>query len=631
MASPKRKLKDLILRYRRGLILVYHAFAVTMACLIAFYLRFDGKVPAEYLPVIPYTVALFLVIRLSLFNLFGLYRGLWRYAGMADLQKILASVTLGSLLFAVLVYGSGYTSFPRSVVVMEWLLIVGMIGGVRFALRSYKDFKHSKAKEGEKVLVIGAGNAGEMLVRDMKNNPFYLYDPVGFVDDDYRKKGLTIHGVPILGTREDLPAIVKEYAPEAFLLAIPSAKPGTMQELMKELSEYKVPIKTLPNLKDILDGNVSVSQIRRLDLEDLLARPPVKTDTRKVLEFIQGKTVMVTGAGGSIGSEICKQVLAVGAGTVIAYERHENSLYELDKDIRRSMPGDGFYAVVGDINDKQRLEETLARFLPDIIFHAAAHKHVPLMEENPREAIKNNVLGTRRVALLAGEYGVGAFVMVSTDKAVNPTSIMGASKRACELVVRGLNESSETKYITVRFGNVLGSSGSVVPLFREQIRRGGPVTVTHPDITRFLMLIPEAVQLVLQAASIGNGGEIFVLDMGEPIRIADLARDLIVLSGFEPEKDIKIEYIGLRPGEKLYEELFDKDEEVVLTSAGKVFKAASRDLPDRAAIVDFCDRLEQRLVLKDTNGMVGLLCEIVKSYVPQFEPSQPEPRPNRRA
>lgn len=612
--------KNLMLEYRRILIVLFHAFAVMLANILAFYIRFEGRIPPEALSILPYSVVMLLVIRFPLFSVFGLYRGLWRYAGMIDLQKILLSTTIGSALFVFVTYvWTGHYEYPRSVVILDWLLVVGMVGGVRFAMRSYRDLTRSKDRRGKRILVIGAGNAGEMIVRDMKNNPYYEYDPVGFIDDDTAKKGHTIHGVPILGTRVDIPRVLEEYSPEEIILAIPSASHSAVQSIMKDLHQYKLPISTLPNLRHIIDGSVSVDQIRKLELEDLLERPKVEADMARLLELISGKSVMVTGAGGSIGSELCRQVADLGAKAVVAYERHENSLYNIEMDFKRSRPNAMFYPIVGDINDMQRVEEALDAFRPDIIFHAAAHKHVPMMELNPREAIKNNVLGTRRVALLAEKHGVGAFVFISTDKAVNPTSVMGATKRACELVVSALADDSKTMFITVRFGNVLGSSGSVVPLFREQIKRGGPVTVTHPDINRFLMMIPEAVQLVLQAASIGEGGEIFVLDMGEPIKIVDLARNLIMLSGFEPDKDIKIEYVGLRPGEKLYEELFDKSENVATTSAEKVMKAVPSFHMSREDAINFGQELEELLTKKDTHGLMAKLIGVVKTYTPETD------------
>lgn len=612
--------KNIFIEYRRVFIVLFHVAVVAASNFLAFYIRFEGNIPQAAMAFIPYSILLLLLIRLPLFYVFGLYRGLWRYAGMIDLQKILLSASISSAVFAMIVYwGFGSHAYPRSVIVIDWLLVVGFTGGVRFAMRSYRDLMRAKDKTGKRTLVIGAGNAGEMIVRDMMNNPYYEYDPIGFIDDDISKKGHTIHGVPILGTRADLPVLINEYTPDEIILAIPSASNAVVQQIMNELHEYRLPISTLPNLMDIIGGKVSVSQIRKLELEDLLERPRVKADMARLLEFVSGKSVMVTGGGGSIGSELCRQVADLGAKAVVAFERHENSLYNIEMDFKRNRPNAIFYPVVGDINDRQRVEEALEAFRPDIIFHAAAHKHVPMMELNPREAIKNNVLGTRRMALLAEKYGVGAFVFISTDKAVNPTSVMGATKRACELVVSALADNSETRFITVRFGNVLGSSGSVVPLFREQIKRGGPVTVTHPDINRFLMMIPEAVQLVLQAASIGEGGEIFVLDMGEPIKIVDLARNLIMLSGFEPDKDIKIEYVGLRPGEKLYEELFDKSENVASTSAEKVMKAVPTFHMARDEAEKFGDDLEGLLVNKDTRGMMAKLVGVVKNYTPETD------------
>jgi FlaA1/EpsC-like NDP-sugar epimerase/lipopolysaccharide/colanic/teichoic acid biosynthesis glycosyltransferase len=605
--------KEFIITYRRFFVFFFHASAVALANYAAFSILFEGAVPPRLDMVVPYSVLLVLAVRLPLFKVFGLYKGLWRYTGISDVVRIVLSVTVGTLVYMTLARAwLTQEAVPLSVIALDWLLTLAFINGTRLLLRIYEDYVVSD-KQGKKVLIIGAGNAGEMIVRDMRKN-LHLHNPVGFVDDDRRKKGLSIHGVPILGSTEDLLGIITEYRPEEVLIAVPSAKPETMMALMKRLAEYKLPIKTLPSMSDIINGHVSINQIKPLELEDLMARPPVQADRELLGGFIKGRTVMVTGAGGSIGSEICRQALALGAKAVIAYERHENSLYNLDMEVRTKDRNAPLYPIIGDVNDRHRLDEIFSTYAPDTVFHAAAHKHVPMMEVNPREAIYNNILGTRKCALIAGEHGVERFVLISTDKAVNPSSIMGASKRACELVVHALNEDSDTKYMTVRFGNVLGSSGSVVPLFREQIKRGGPVTVTHPDIVRFLMLIPEAVQLVLQAASIGQGGEIFVLDMGEPMKIADLARHLIVLSGYVPDKDIKLEYIGLRPGEKLYEELFDKSEDVSLTKASKVFRAISKDLPDRASITKFGNMLEHCVVRKDTDGMLRQLCRLVNTY-----------------
>lgn len=595
----------------------WHVLSVSAAYLGAFHLRFEWDIPPEFGGVVVPSLLLLLAVRLPMFSIAGLGRGLWRYTGITDLQKILFSATAGSAVFGVLVmWVIGLNPYPRSVLVIEWLLTVCLSGGVRLAMRWARSRRPQQGRGGKKTLIVGAGKAGELIVRDMKNDPSCTYDPIGFVGFDVNQKGLTIHGVPILGTRPDLPGIMRKHRPEEVILAMPKARPGVIRGIMEELSEYKAGIKTLPSLDDVMEGRVSVRQIRKLNLEDLLLRPPVPADTTRLTGFIRGKAVMVTGAGGSIGSEICRQVASHGARAVIAYEWHENSLYNLEMDLRGRMPGVPLRPVVGDIGSVQRLSETLESFMPDIIFHAAAHKHVPMMELNPGEAVRNNVIGTSRLARAAAAYGVETFVFISTDKAVNPSSVMGATKRACELMLGAYGRGTSTRFITVRFGNVLGSSGSVVPLFKKQIDAGGPVTVTHPEIERYLMLISEAVQLVLQAASIGEGGETFVLDMGEPIKMDDLARNLIMLSGYEPEKDIEIKYIGLRPGEKLYEELFDSSETVSRTAAEKVLRAVTEGAADAAMAGRISDEFERLLAKGDTQGVMGLLAEFVKTYNP---------------
>ena len=450
--------REFIITYRRFFVFFFHASAVAIANYIAFSILFEGAVPVRLAQLVPYSILLVLAVRLPLFKVSGLYKGLWKYTGISNVIRIVLSVTVGTLVYMTL----ARTWFldptvPLSVIAMDWLLTLAFINSTRLLLRVYEDYVISD-KQGKKVLIIGAGNAGEMIVRDMRKN-LHLLNPVGFVDDDRRKKGLSIHGVPILGTTEDLFAIISEYRPEEVLIAVPSAKPETMMALMKRLAEYKLPIKTLPSLSDIISGHVSINQIKPLELEDLMARPPIQADRELLGDFIKGRTVMVTGAGGSIGSEICRQALALGAKAVVAYERHENSLYNLEMEVRGKDKNAPLYPVIGDVNDRHRLDEIFSSYAPDTVFHAAAHKHVPMMEVNPREAIYNNILGTRKCALLAGEHGVERFVLISTDKAVNPSSVMGASKRACELVVHAF-EDSTTKYITVRFGNVLGSSAA---------------------------------------------------------------------------------------------------------------------------------------------------------------------------
>ncbi len=621
----RSSLTGLIAKYRAVIIFCLCTASAAAANYLAFYIRFDGKIVPAYLGILPYSVLLALAVRLPLYYSFGLHRSMWQYAGMSDLRKIVTSSTIGTLIMATafLRWNFGPMRYPYSVILLDWILMIGFTGYVRIALRLYKEYRISRSRGKKRTLIIGAGEAGERIVRDMKCSAS-VHNPIGFIDDDITKKGLSIHDVSVLGTRGDLPWVVEKYRPDEILLAIPSARPKLLHDMIKELSGYNLPIKTLPKVADILDGRVSVDQIKPVDIEYLLGRPLIKAESDMFNHFVQGKSVMVTGAGGSIGSEICRQACAFGARAVVAYERHENSLYNLEMELSRQRTSAPLYAVIGDVNDAHRLEETLERFKPDIIFHAAAHKHVPMMEQNPREAIYNNILGTRNVALMAGRHNVERFLLISTDKAVNPTSIMGASKRACELMAGALGESCTTKYITVRFGNVMGSSGSVVPLFKEQIKNGGPVTVTHPEVERFLMLIPEAVQLVIQAASLGNGGEIFVLNMGTPVKIDELAKNMITLSGYEPEKDIDIEYVGLRPGEKLCEDLFYEFEDVVLTSHSRVFMAVSQDKPDYDTVVRFCDRLKELIAKKDTPGMIDELCLLVKTYRPQ--PCQEETR-----
>ncbi|HEY3346235.1 MAG TPA: SDR family NAD(P)-dependent oxidoreductase [Nitrospirota bacterium] len=603
-------------RHRRPLVFVFHCLVVTASASLTMGLLYNGEVP-EYAfnnQLLPY-ILLALAAKVPMFYIFGLHRGLWRYTSVTDLVRILAAVsTATALLYIIADMDAFGARVGGPAVIVDGMMTVALLSTFRFALRLYKEYQVAGFRAGKRVLIIGAGNAGEMIVRDMKKNPD-LYEPIGFIDDNPTKKGLCIHGVPILGRLEDIKGITASRSPQEILIAIPSAKPATMQDITKRLSDCHLPIKTLPGLKELMSGSVTVGQIRPLELDDLLSRPPIRTDAASLHKAIAGRCVMVTGAGGSIGSEICRQVLSLGARAVVAFERHENSLYNLEMELRKHQSKSSIlYPTVGDVNDTARVEEIIEEFKPDVIYHAAAHKHVPMMEINPREAIYNNILGTRNAALAAERLGVERFVLISTDKAVNPTSIMGASKRACEILVRALGQNSATRFITVRFGNVLGSSGSVVPLFREQIKRGGPVTITHPDIERYLMLIPEAVQLVIQAASIGKGGEIFVLDMGEPVKISDLARNLIVLSGFEPDKDIKIEYIGLRPGEKLFEELFDKTEDVSLTQARKVLMAISKSMPDRAEVMKHVAQMEQALSAKDADGMFEHLTRLVNTY-----------------
>jgi FlaA1/EpsC-like NDP-sugar epimerase len=449
-----------------------------------------------------------------------------------------------------------------------------------------------------------------MIVRDMKNNPHYDKEPVGFIDDDETKVGVAIHGVPVLGTRRDLPDILRRSNVSEILIAMPSAPVSTMRAIVSALEAFKVPIKTLPDLRSILDGNVTVSQIRNLALEDLLPRAPIGLDPLPLRRLIAGRKVLVTGAGGSIGSELCRQLAGMEPDVLILLERHENSLYEVYTELSARYPN--VRGILGDVTDGRRIEEVLSAYKPSLIFHAAAHKHVPIMEDNACEAVKNNVYGSRILIESAEKHGVQKFVFISTDKAVNPSSVMGATKRVAELMIQSRRDGG-TEFMAVRFGNVMGSNGSVIPLFLRQIQRGGPVTVTHPEIKRYFMLIPEAVQLVLHAAAIGGSGHIYVLDMGNEFKVLDLARNLIRISGYVPDEEIAITFVGLRPGEKLSEELVGADEVVNTSEVNRIWRINPCDIAQLKTLYSNIAALEQFAFSGDTSSLMACLRELVPS------------------
>jgi FlaA1/EpsC-like NDP-sugar epimerase len=553
------RVRDLLLRFRHELAVAAQLILVAVSNRIAFQLRFDGDIPAwalvAFWQMLPWLVA----IRALCFFPFRVYEGLWRYTSVYDLQSLVGGIVVSSIVF----YGVanspfGPPTYPRSIFIIDAGVLVLLLGGVRLARRLLLEFPVSRP--GRRVLIYGAGDAAALIVRDMRTSRQYQYAPVGLVDDDPKKLGRRIHGVAVLGNRTNVPRILEEYHPDEVLIAIPSADAPVVRAIVRAFEPFKIPIKTLPNLRDIIDGKVEVGQIRNLAVKDLLTRAPIGLDPRPLRDLIAGRRVMVTGAGGSIGSELCRQIALLQPAALLMFERYENSLHEIRLELQDACPSFRLSAVVGDVTDEARVGEVLRQHRPEIVFHAAAHKHVPLMEENPCEAVKNNVRGTRILAAAAAFHGIERFILISTDKAVNPTSVMGASKRLAELVVQIQANRSRTSFSIVRFGNVLGSNGSVVPRFMNQIRRGGPVTLTHPEMHRFFMLIPEAVQLVLHAASRAESGTTYVLDMGEPVKLLDMARDLIRLAGLVPDVDIKIEFVGLRPGEKLFEELVGPDE-----------------------------------------------------------------------
>ena len=596
---------------RRVLLVLSDFGSIGLSLYLSFYVRFDGNMPSDQSWLMRQLFLVQLPIRLGFFYFYGLYRGMWRYASMQDLMTIFRAVSLSSLVaMAAVMLSQSFPGLPRSVFVMDWIFTVTFVGGVRFLVRALQTYPFNQ-KSGKRVLIFGAGDAGEGLLRRINVSGTDLR-VIGFADDAPPKQMMRIHGVPVLGGRQDLPALVLRHQIEEIFIAIPSAPPAVFREIVSECHGVKVRFRRVPSSKDLLNGRLALSHLPEVQLEDLLGRAPVTLENENVVTFLRDKIVMVTGAGGSIGSELCRQIAHFKPRHLIMLDQAENGLYEADMDMRQKKLDINRNLVIADITDARRVSEVFAKYRPQIIFHAAAHKHVPMMEMNKKEAIKNNVLGSRTLAEAAHRFDAEKFVMISTDKAVNPTSIMGASKRLAEMLLQGMSKRSFTAFTTVRFGNVLGSNGSVVPLFKKQLLLGGPLTVTHPDIERFFMTIPEAVQLVLQAGAMGKGGEIYILDMGQPIKIVDLARNLITLSGYTPE-DIGIKFVGLRPGEKLYEELWITDEKVLPTGNSKIMIAEAT--PPAESLEDDVDDL---LHLIGSGGneekVLEQFCRLVANY-----------------
>lgn len=604
-----------LLRFRLPLIVTIDLGLVGLANYLAFWLRFDGTIPDWAMELFVQMLPLLMVIRLLIFLPFRLYQGMWKYTGIWDLKNIIVSSILGMAVFYIAVRWSiGLEGYPRSIYVLDTVLLIVLLGGVRLSWRGYHEFDRSDRET--RVVIYGAGNAGAGLIKALKQSSVNRYEPVGFIDDDPAKIGRRIHGVKVLGGRQHLSRIMADVAPHVVLLAIPTAKPNVLRDLVKLFEPHKVRIQTVPNLRSIIEGQVEITQIRNLAVEDLLERAPVGLDVTPLRRLIKGKSIMVTGAGGSIGSELCRQIAALEPSLLVLFERYENSLFAIHNELVDGVCGILIFPVVGDVGDEVRVERVLQAFKPTIIFHAAAHKHVPLMETSPCEAVKNNVRGTRIVAQTAARCGVEQFIMISSDKAVNPTSAMGVTKRVAELVVQNLEERGHTRFMTVRFGNVLGSNGSVVPRFLDQIKAGGPVTVTHPEMRRYFMMIPEAVHLVLHAAVMGESGAIYVLDMGEQIKIVDLARNLIRLAGLIPDEDIALSFVGLRPGEKLYEELVGHEETVEQSIPEKILKVKSSRLWNPSALMSLVAMLEQTAARQEADRVIDLLRELVPTFKP---------------
>ena len=589
-----------------------------------------------FLPLVPFVI----IIKLLVFTRFKIWRGSWRYVGLGDLVSLVFASQISVVLFIGLYYVAencalwfvGRRLFlevmPDSVFLLDWVGTIILVAGVRIAVRLYyEEFRAHEAMVQARLLIVGAGDAGESLLREIKRLGVAGYEVVGFLDDNADKLHARIHGVEVLGGTSQIKEIAARHEVDEVLLAIPSATQRQIRRIIELCTGTGLRFSTVPAVSDLIEGRVTVSQIRDIAIEDLLGRDPVTLDTDIIEEYVRDKSIVVTGAGGSIGSEMCRQIARFGPQKLVLIEQAENNLFEIDRELRARYPELEVIPCVADICDAARVRSLFKRYRPYVVFHAAAHKHVPIMELNIGEAVKNNIEGTRRVADAAVEYQVAKAVMISTDKAVNPTSVMGCSKRVAEMYVQQLAEHAagcQTHFVTVRFGNVLGSSGSVVPIFQEQIRLGGPVTVTHPDMVRYFMTIAEAAQLVLQAGAMGEGGEVFVLDMGDPVRIVDLAHDLITLSGLRPGEDIEIRYTGVRPGEKLYEELSIKGEDISQTRHPKIGIWRTRRV-DWEALLEAVGRLRS---LCDTGDDQALL-EGFKAIVPEYDPNNDQPLPTQ--
>lgn len=572
-----KKLADRLLN--RGMAFFHDLLMIPLAWLGAYILRFNLEaVPDWFWQQALNSLLVVVPVQAAVFWLFGLYRGVWRFASLPDMIRIGKSVFTGLIIITLLLWLTrDFSGVPRSVPVLYGILLMIFLSLPRMVYRFVKD-QGARSKSAQRVLVVGAGSAGEMLVRDLLRDTRRAYLPVAFVDDDASKRGREIHGVRVMGNCRKLPRIARKLAVDLVMLAVPSADKSQMQRIIAVVEETGLPFRTVPPLKELMSGNVRVDQLREVMIEDLLGRDPVALNWQAIKKGLSGRSVLITGAGGSIGSELCRQLASLSLKNLILVENSEFNLFCMERELRQCFPDLALFPHLADITERQVVDRIFHRYHPQVVFHAAAYKHVPLLEEQVREAVNNNVLGTRNVALAADACAAAEFVLISTDKAVNPANVMGASKRAAEIYCQNLNDRSSTSFITVRFGNVLGSTGSVVPLFKEQIEQGGPVTVTHPEMERYFMTTREACRLIMQASVLGEGGEIFVLDMGQPVRIQYLAEQLIRLSGKKPGEDIAIEYIGLRPGEKLYEELFHEQESLQPTAHEKILQARYRPM-----------------------------------------------------
>jgi len=615
--APQEHLIALLGGARPGAVYGIEVVTILVSAVLAFLLRFDFRIPEFYLWVLLLAAGVWLPVKLYMFRLLGLDRRWARYVSLSDLVRFSFSNLAGSFISVLILLPAGKGAVPRSIYAIDFLLCVMLTAGLRVGVRMASESRRAPKPDSDRkrTIIYGAGSAGASLVRDLRQDPAAKYDVCGFVDDNPRKRGLVLQEAKVLGSGEELVAIAPRHHVDLVLIAIPSVTGAQMKEILEHCTAAGVPYKTVPGLAEIIAEGGLASQIRDVAVEDLLGRTPVNLEHDRIASRLQGRTILVTGAAGSIGSEICRQIARFRPDAIVGFEIAESPLFNLGLELARDFPGCVFHQEIGDIRNRARLFEVFERYRPSIVYHAAAYKHVPLMESHVFEAVENNVFGTRNVVQTASAFNVAEFVMISSDKAVRPASVMGATKRLAELIVRSLQPDG-SRYVSVRFGNVLGSNGSVVPIFKDQIARGGPVTVTHPDMRRYFMTIPEACQLVLQASSMGQGSEIFVLNMGEPVNIADLARNLILLSGLRPEQDIQIVFTGPRPGEKLFEELSEDGEDLLPTPHEKiqVFSGAGltrAEMEWRLSTLDACCR--------DRN--FRSIIPVLRQAVPEYQPS----------
>ena len=624
------------------IIFVVDVLLLTAALYDAFLIRFEFTIPPFYMDLFIRMLPYVIVTKIGCLYFFDLYRGMWRYTSISDLLNIIKAATVSSLLITIFIaFKMRFIGYPRSVFIIDWFLTILFIAGFRLIVRLFFERlareKSNKSmqqqfvslfkrhpKSVKKLLIIGAGDCGEKILREIRDNASLKLKVVGFLDDNRNKIGRKIHGVPVLGFVSEISAAIKKVRADEALIALPSATGSQIRKIVEHCKESGIPFKTVPGYGELINGRVSVKAIRDVAYPDLLGRAVVKLDALGISDYIKGYCMLVTGAGGSIGAELCRQICKFSPKKIVLFERAESPLYEIELELKRNFSDISIVPVLGDIQSSIQLENTFKAHNPQTVFHAAAYKHVPMLEVQPWKAVENNILGTERLIKVVQQHGCDRFVFVSTDKAVRPTNVMGASKRVAEMLIQcqGSNPNEYTKFAVVRFGNVVGSVGSVVPLFKKQIEIGGPVTVTHPEVTRYFMTIPEACQLILQAGALCDEQvEIFILDMGKPVKIADLARDLIRLSGFEPDVDIKIEFIGLRPGEKLYEELITEGEGIIGTDHDKIMTLRG-EICSLKMLNGRIDKLAQLAVEQNAEKIRSTLKEMVADYQP-YDHSRP--------